>query len=121
VTNDESPAPATPPPPYAQPVPYGSVTAPGQPYAYYAQPPTNTLAIVALILAFFVSVAGVICGHIALSQIKRTGEQGHGLALAAVVVGYVITGLYILFIIAYIIIIAFVVTTSLNSSGSFGD
>lgn len=58
-----------------------------------AQPPqpagTNTLAIVALISSFFISLAGVICGHIALGQIKQTGEQGRGMALAGLIIGYV--------------------------------
>ena len=66
--------------------------------------PTNTLAIVAFILAFFVSVAAIVCGHIALSQIKRTGEAGHGFALAAVIIGYVSVGLALIFIVIYAII-----------------
>jgi Domain of unknown function (DUF4190) len=52
-------------------------------------PKTNTLAIVSLVLAFVVSLGAVITGHIALGQIKRTGEGGHGLALAGVILGYV--------------------------------
>lgn len=47
------------------------------------------MAIVGFILAFFVSIVGVILGFVALSQIKRTGEQGRGLALAAVIIGLV--------------------------------
>jgi Domain of unknown function (DUF4190) len=54
-----------------------------------AGPRTNTLAIVSLILAFVVSLGAVITGHIALGQIKKTGEAGHGLALAGVILGYV--------------------------------
>lgn len=52
---------------------------------------TNTLAIIALISSFFISVLGIVLGHIALSQIKKTGEQGRGLALAGTIIGYVIT------------------------------
>lgn len=48
----------------------------------------NTLAVVAFILAFFVSIAAVVLGHIALSQIKRTNERGWGLAVAALCLGY---------------------------------
>jgi peptidyl-prolyl cis-trans isomerase B (cyclophilin B) len=51
-------------------------------------PKTNTLAIVSLVLAFFVSLGAVICGHIALGQIKKTGENGRGLAIAGLVLGY---------------------------------
>jgi Domain of unknown function (DUF4190) len=76
------------PPPYGQ-----AATGYGQPYSSK----TNTLAIVSLvtsiagivILPFLGSLAGVICGHISLSQIKRTGEQGRGMALAGLIVGYV--------------------------------
>lgn len=76
---------------YAQ--PYGVV--PG--YGYPAPPKTNTLAVVSLIssIAGIViiygigSIAGVITGHLALSQIKRTNEGGRGLAIAGLIVGYV--------------------------------
>ena len=55
-----------------------------------AGPKTNTLSIVALILSVVgVSIGAVIVGHIALGQIKRTGEAGHGLALAGTIIGYV--------------------------------
>lgn len=49
---------------------------------------TNTLAIVAFIGSFFVSLLGIIAGHIALRQIKRSGEKGHGFALAGTIIGY---------------------------------
>lgn len=65
--------------------------APGVPIAP-AQQPTNTLAIVSLILAFIVAPAGIITGHIALGKIKQTGESGRGIALAGTIVGYVFTG-----------------------------
>ncbi|UTT61404.1 DUF4190 domain-containing protein [Microcella humidisoli] len=70
----------TPPPP-AQPAPTPYASAP-------TGAKTNTLAIVSLVLAFFISLGAVICGHIALSQIKKTGENGRGLAIAGLVLGY---------------------------------
>jgi uncharacterized protein YacL len=57
---------------------------------------TNVLAIVGLILAIFFPVVGAIVGHVALSQIKKTGEEGRGIALAAVIVGWTLTGLAII-------------------------
>lgn len=57
---------------------------------------TNTLAIVSLILAFFVPLVGAILGHVAMGQIKKTGEQGRGIALAGVIIGWVFTALSIL-------------------------
>lgn len=103
-----SPDGATPPPapPAAPAAPAAQPTYPayGQPPAagYYA-PPTNTLAILALVLAFVISPGGIICGHIALSQIKRTGEGGRGLAVAGLIIGYVFTGIFVLYIIGVII------------------
>lgn len=80
---------------------YGQAPAAG----YYA-PPTNTLAILALVLAFVISPGGIICGHIALNQIKRTGEGGRGLALAGLIIGYVFTGFWVLYLIGVIIFFA---------------
>lgn len=57
---------------------------------------TNTLAIVSLILAFFIPLVGAILGHVAMGQIKKTGEQGRGIALAGVIIGWVFTALSIL-------------------------
>lgn len=85
------------PPPFAQP---GDQQGPypqsphNQPYPPYGAPAlkqdtTNTMAIVAFVLSFVVNLAGVITGHIALGQIKRTGEKGRGFALAGVIIGYV--------------------------------
>lgn len=98
-TPDGATPPAPPTAPPAQPTypAYGQTT-PG----YYA-PPTNTLAILALVLAFVISPGGIICGHIALNQIKRTGEGGRGLALAGLIIGYVFTGFWVLYIIGIII------------------
>ena len=50
---------------------------------------TNPLAIVALVAAFIIPLAAIICGHVALGQIKRTGQGGHGLALTGTVLGYI--------------------------------
>lgn len=61
----------------------------------------NVLSIVGFILAFLVSVAGLVISLIALSQIKKTGERGHGLALAGVIISIVSIVLSIIF---YIII-----------------
>lgn len=98
-------APQPPPgqPPYVAPQPQYGQPPYGQPQPPYGQQPhpplnapggkggTNTLAIVSLVSSFFVGLAGVITGHIALSQIKRTGEEGRGLAIAGLVIGYLMT------------------------------
>jgi hypothetical protein len=64
---------------------------------------TNTLAIIALVVAFFVPLVGAILGHVALGQMKKSGESGRGVALAAVIIGWVFTGLSILAAILFFI------------------
>jgi hypothetical protein len=46
------------------------------------------MAIAALILVFVFYPIGIILGHVARGQIKRTGEGGRRLATAALVIGY---------------------------------
>lgn len=77
-------------------------TPPPPAVAAYA-PPTNTLAILALVLSFVVSIGGIVCGHLALAQIKRTGESGRELALAGLIIGYVLTGIAVLAVIAWVV------------------
>lgn len=49
---------------------------------------TNTMAIIAFVSVWFISIVGIVLGHMALSEIRRTGERGRGLAIAALVLGY---------------------------------
>lgn len=82
--------------PVAQPsLPAGPI---GQPQGLVATypPATNGLATASLIFGigswfvcpFVGGVVAVICGHMAHSQIKQTGEGGGGLATAGLVLGY---------------------------------
>ena len=75
----------------------------------YPPPPrgTNGLAIAALVCAFRFAPLGIQFGHLSLSQIRRTGEQGHGLAVAGLVIGYVLT------VVGALILVATVVVASL--------
>ena len=90
---------------------YGA--APAAPPAYspqgYGEPTGqdkwNVLAIISLVSSFFVSLAAVICGHIALSQIKKTGERGRGLAIAGLVLGYLGLVVGIIFVIIFVVFI----------------
>jgi peptidyl-prolyl cis-trans isomerase B (cyclophilin B) len=65
---------------------------------------TNGIAIAALISSFFVSVLGIILGFVALNQIKTSGEQGRGLALAGIIIGFVAVGITILIIILNVVL-----------------
>jgi len=80
---------------------------------------TNSLAITSLIcgVAQFMfgplaTVPAVVCGHMARSQIRRTGEQGAGMALAGLVLGWVGVAFTVLVVIAIVLLVAAV------SSGS---
>jgi hypothetical protein len=58
---------------------------------------TNAMAIVSLVTSILgISLVGVITGHIAMSQIKKTGEQGNGLAVAGLIIGYIGTVTWVL-------------------------
>src|SRR3954470_24119347 len=73
------------------PPPYGAYPPTYDPYGYARPRPTNGMAIASLICAFVFAPLGIVFGHISLSQIKRTGEEGHGLAVAGLVISYLIT------------------------------
>ena len=50
---------------------------------------TNGMAITGFILSLVgFNIIAAIFGHVAMGQIKRTGEGGNGLAIAAVVIGW---------------------------------
>lgn len=62
---------------------------------------TNVLAIIALITGILsMAIVPVILGHIALSQIKKTGEQGRVMAIVGLVLGYLGVAGWIIVIIA---------------------
>lgn len=57
---------------------------------YAAAPKWNVLSIISLVTSVLgISLVGVITGHISLSQIKKTGEQGKVLAIIGLVLGYI--------------------------------
>jgi hypothetical protein len=99
-----------PPPGYGQP---GYGPPPGYPPQWGR--PTNTMAILALVLAFVFAPAGLVLGIIARRQIRRTGEEGDGLALAGIIVGGIVTAIFVLGIVFWIIALA-----ALSQNGSFG-
>lgn len=66
--------------------------------------PLNTLAIVALALGIIGGPVAIIFGHVALRQIRQTGERGRAVALVATVLGYV-------WLVAWAAVIAWVVVT----------
>src|ERR1700712_3790015 len=94
---------ATPPAPYGT---YPPPPPPPPPYGGgYPPPPrsTNGLAIASLICAFVFAPLAILFGHISLSQIKRSGQDGHGLAIAGLALGYAFTVLGVVAIVVSII------------------
>jgi hypothetical protein len=78
----------------------------GQPYYPHQPYPvvgTNTMAVLSLVFAFVFSPLGIVFGHIAKGQIRRTGEAGSGLATAGLVLSYVFVVLAILWI-AFVVV-----------------
>jgi peptidyl-prolyl cis-trans isomerase B (cyclophilin B) len=97
------------------PPPYGAYPPPYDPYGYPRPRPTNGFAIASLICAFLFAPLGIIFGHISLSQIKRTGEEGYGLAVAGLVISYLITVGTIVVLLA-VMLFAVVFARSLNEA-----
>ena len=103
-----------------------SAAAPAAPQ-YVPSPvvPTNVLAIVSLVTGilgftfapFISSLAAVITGHLSLHQIKSTGEQGRGMALTGLILGYVMLGLALI----AISIIIFLIVVSFNGMAYSGQ
>ncbi|HET9254245.1 MAG TPA: DUF4190 domain-containing protein [Pseudonocardiaceae bacterium] len=79
---------------------HSSQTQPEQqalPHFYIPVPPTNAMAILALVFAFLFFPLGIAFGHVAHYQIRRTREEGRGLATAGLVISYFWLGLILLF------------------------
>ncbi|HEX4787883.1 MAG TPA: DUF4190 domain-containing protein [Actinospica sp.] len=85
-------------PPTPGPYPYG--------YPYPPRQGTNTLAILALVFAFIFAPAAIVLGTVARKQIRRTGEEGWGLATAGMIVGIVFTVLTMVWIVVAVTIFA---------------
>jgi hypothetical protein len=95
-----------------QPQPY-----PPAPYPpYRPSRPTNGLAIASLVcsIAGFATCVsapvGAVLGHVARRQIRERGEEGDGLALAGIIVGWILTGL----LVAYLLFIGVVLVLGLS-------
>jgi hypothetical protein len=116
----QEPEEQVPPPP--PPNPYGGQPAsPYQPYggttpygAYPVAPQTNGLAIASLVVSIvsipfccgLTGIVGAIMGHVARKQIREQPNQtGEGLALGAIIVGWVCFGLALIGIVLYVVLI----------------
>ena len=93
-------------------MPAGTVMVPGYAAGYapgYLMPQrrTNGFAVASLILGLVTgTLLAVVFGHVALSQIKRTGEGGRGMAIAGLVLGYIWTSVWLGYLIFLIVVAA---------------
>ena len=95
-------------PAYGQAAPGYGAPGYGPPVGYAPQwpRPTNTMAILALVMAFVFAPAGLILGIIARRQIRQTSEQGDGMALAGIIIGGIFTAFFVLMIVFFVIAFA---------------
>jgi hypothetical protein len=109
------PPPGMPPPGYPPQYQggYGGYGAPYDPYAPARPVGTNGKAIAALVTSlsglFFCgvpSIVGVILGIIAMRETKRTGQEGHGMALAGVIVGALSVVGWLVYVVVIFVVIA---------------
>ena len=111
-----------PPPPPGVPAPYGQPPAYGPPPGYGQQPPpygqpgygpgygypqprsTNGFAIASMVLGilwiyWIGSILALIFGYVARGQIKAGNQQGDGMAIAGIVLGWIGVGILLLLIV----------------------
>lgn len=77
-----------------------------------AQARTNTMAILSLVFAFILAPLGIVFGAIGLNQIKKTGEEGKGLAIA----GLITSSIFTLIGFIYVVIAVMAVISAASSS-----
>jgi hypothetical protein len=65
------------------------------------------MAVAALVCALMAGPVGIVLGHIARRQIKQSGESGWTLTTAALVIGYVSTGLALAVVLIAVLVIVF--------------
>jgi len=86
----------------------------GYPPQFYVQPrKNNSLALTSMIVSIcgvmmcpLVGVVGAILGHKARKQIRQRDEDGDGMALAGIIVGWISFGFMVAIILLYAVIIA---------------
>ncbi len=110
---------------------------PGQPayppygYPVAVAPPTNGLSIASLVVSIvavfglcgyglggYLGIVGAILGHVSRKRIRERGENGDGMALAGIIVGWISTAIAVL---ATIAIVVFLVWLSEHDPNAFNS
>lgn len=91
---------------------------------YRAQPKTNTLAILSLVCGIgqmmlwpLSTIPAIVLGHVARRQIRRSRENGAGLALAGLILGWIGAAVLILGIVAVILLFAVYSSRAVGGGG----
>jgi MFS family permease len=100
--------------------PYGQNPYGQSPYGYYPPPArtTNGLSLAAMIVSIISlalcagapGIVGAIMGHVGRRQVRERGEEGDGFALAGIIVGWIGFGIFVLVILFYVGVFAFVIS-----------
>jgi hypothetical protein len=100
----------------------GAPASPGYPYIAPA-PHTNGLAIASLVVSLasivlcgLPAIVGAILGHVARRQIRERGEAGDGMALAGIIVGWIVFGLSVVGIVLYVALVVWAVRNAPSST-----
>jgi hypothetical protein len=114
-SNDQPAYPYQPYPQYPPPQPYPQYYAPVYPYA---RPEHDGLAIASLVVSCaaaiglctygiggVLGIVGAILGHVARSRLKHNGRQGAGLALAGIIVGWVLAAISAALVILIVVLL----------------
>jgi len=107
--------------------PYSAPSSGYPPYPYAPPRPTEGLAIASLVVSCagvlglclwgvggLLGIVGAVLGHVARRRIRASGAAGSGLALAGIIVGWIMTGIAALSALA---VIFFVVADSGSTTG----
>ena len=94
-------------------------------YVYAPVRPTNGMAIAAMVTSIasllvcygLPGIVGALLGHSARKRIKETGEDGDGMALAGIIVGWIGFAISMLVTVGFVVFIVFVA----NSTPDYDD
>lgn len=114
--------------------PGGQPGYPGYPYGPpSAGPNTNGMSIASLVVSLagavtmlcygiggVMGLVGAILGHVARRQIRQRGEAGEGMALAGVIIGWIVTGLSLVIVALLVWFVIWAAHNSDNPGGSSG-
>lgn len=83
---------------------------------------TNGMAIASLVLGLMLGLGAILAipfGHVARRQIRRTGEQGAGMALAGLILGYLSLAAAVVGVVFVVVVIGAFRSSTSNASSTY--